>query len=70
VGEWDGAGGEGFPPAALCFFCGDPEMLEISEMWSDGNFALDSCCSSLLECVAAEMHDDPKWAEMAKVPRA
>jgi len=57
-----GAGDETARPTALCVFCGEPEMLEIYDIWVEGNFAFESCCPALLEAVAADMHDDPGWA--------
>lgn len=50
------------PAQPICWFCGEPEVLEIGEVWSDGNFVFHTCCGSLLECVASEMHADPAWA--------
>lgn len=44
-----------------CLFCGEPELLEISEIWTDGAYTLDTCCPGLLECVCTEMRDDPSW---------
>ena len=43
-----------------CLFCGEAERIEIWEIWSDHNFALDTCCAPLLEHVSAGMHDDPQ----------
>lgn len=45
----------------LCWFCGEPEVLEIHEIWQH-DFMLDTCCSELLETVSAEMQHDPGWA--------
>lgn len=47
--------------APVCLFCGEPEMLEIADIWSDGNFLLQTCCEGALESVATEMHADPAW---------
>jgi len=60
--ECASADDEGSLPAALCFFCGEPELLEIGDIWVDGAYTLDTCCLGLLECVCAEMRDDPVWA--------
>ena len=49
------------PPVAPCWFCGQPEVLEIGEIWTDSNFQLDTCCTGLLESVSAGMDDDPAW---------
>lgn len=45
-----------------CPFCGEPEVLEIGDIYVDSTFCLSACCLSLLECVTAEMHADPHWA--------
>jgi len=45
----------------LCFWCGEPEVLEIGEVWSDSNFTLATCCEELLTSVSAEIGDDPAW---------
>jgi len=47
--------------APACLFCGEPELLDIGDIWADGAYTLDTCCPGLLECVCAEMHDDPAW---------
>ncbi len=49
------------PPVAPCWFCGQPEVLEIEQIWTDSNFQLDTCCPALLESVSAGMDDDPAW---------
>ncbi len=49
-------------PAAPCWFCGQPEMLEIGDIWEDGHFRLDTCCPASLESASAGMDDDPAWA--------
>jgi len=48
--------------APACLFCGEPELLDIGDIWADGAYTLDTCCPGLLENVCAEMHDDPRWA--------
>ena len=45
----------------ICWFCGEPEKLEIGDLWTDSNFVLDACCSGLLDSVAEGMNDDPAW---------
>jgi len=45
-----------------CWFCGEPELLEICDIWTDHNLTLNTCCAGLLEEVAAEMQHDPEWA--------
>lgn len=51
----------GSPPVVRCAFCGEPEVLEIADIWTDSNFLLDTCCPALLESVSAEMDNDPAW---------
>ncbi len=50
------------PTSPICWFCGEPEALEIGEIWSDGCYTLETCCLSRFEQVTAEMADDPRWA--------
>ncbi len=50
------------PAKPVCWFCGEPELLELGEVWTDGNYTLETCCPALLECVCREMRDDPAWA--------
>lgn len=45
----------------LCFWCGEPEVLEIAEVWTDSNFLLSTCCEGLLTSVSAGISDDPAW---------
>ncbi len=45
----------------ICWFCGEPEKLDIGDIWVDGNFVLDTCCPGLLDSVADGMNDDPAW---------
>ena len=49
------------PARPICWFCGDPEMLEIGDIWTDGTYVLDTCCPALLERIGADMADDPAW---------
>ncbi len=58
-GDDDGSAG---PVRPACWFCGEPEMLEIGEIWTSHDLSLNTCCGSLLRSVSAEMHADPKWA--------
>lgn len=46
----------------ICPWCGDPEVLEIAEIWGGHEFALETCCFARHEQVVAEMADDPAWA--------
>ena len=49
------------PATPVCWFCGEPELLEIGEMWLDSNFTLNTCCERLLAGVSAGICDDPAW---------
>ena len=44
-----------------CLFCGEPEELEIWDMFTDGTFTLWTCCPGLMDSVATGLHDDPAW---------
>ena len=46
----------------ICLFCGEPEHLEIFEIWSDHAFMLSCCCEGLHETIVGDMADDPAWA--------
>ena len=41
-----------------CLFCGEPEHIEIFEVWGH-EFMLNTCCEGLHEQLVAEMNDDP-----------
>jgi hypothetical protein len=45
----------------LCLFCGEPEHLQLHEIWGH-EFMIETCCEGLHEQVVAEMADDPAWA--------
>ncbi len=49
------------PSRPICWFCGEPEELEIGEVWLDSNFTLHTCCEGLLASVSAGISDDPAW---------
>ena len=49
------------PSTPACWFCGEPEVLEIGDIWTDGTYVLDTCCPALLERIGADMADDPAW---------
>ena len=36
-------------PAPACLFCGDPESVELFEVWTDHSFMLETCCEGLCE---------------------
>ena len=48
--------------SAICPWCGDPEVLEIADIWSGHEFMLETCCYARHEQVVAEMAEDPEWA--------
>lgn len=48
--------------ATLCPFCGEPEQVELFEVWSDHNFTIECCCEGRFQVVTREMADDPAWA--------
>jgi hypothetical protein len=45
-----------------CPFCGEPEILELAQAWTDHCFLLETCCETNHEAVVAEMNLDPAWA--------
>jgi hypothetical protein len=47
--------------ALPCLFCGEPERVEIFEVWGH-EFMLETCCEGFHEQIAMEMSDDPAWA--------
>ena len=46
----------------ICWFCGEPEVLEIADIYTDHTYVLDTCCPALLERIGADMADDPESA--------
>ena len=48
--------------AAACLFCGEPERVEMFQIWRH-EFMIETCCEGLHESVAREMADDPEWAK-------
>jgi len=50
-----------YPTApALCFFCGEPEVVELFEIWGH-EFMWETCCPSLHESLCQQVADDPPW---------
>ena len=51
------------PPPALvrCWFCGEPEVVGLAEVWCH-EFMWDTCCEGLHESLCREAADDPAWA--------
>jgi hypothetical protein len=50
------------PARPRCLFCGEPERVDIFEIWSSHEFMLEACCEGRHETVVREMADDPAWA--------
>jgi len=48
-------------PVVPCLFCGQPERVEILEVW-DHEWMFETCCEGLHEQLALEMAEDPEWA--------
>ena len=49
-------------PVIPCMFCGQPEHVEIFEVW-DHEWMFETCCEGLHEQLAIEMAEDPEWAK-------
>ena len=49
-------------PVIPCMFCGQPEHVEIFEVWGH-EWMFETCCEGLHEQLAIEMVEDPEWAE-------
>ena len=45
-----------------CPFCGEPEKVEILELWSDHTFMVDTCCAGLHEYLCSELANHPEEA--------
>ena len=48
------------PPT--CIFCGEPERIEIFEIW-DHEMMFETCCEGMHEQIVDDMNDDPAWAQ-------
>lgn len=44
----------------LCCFCGEPEVVELFEIWGH-EFMWETCCPSLHESLCQQVADDPAW---------
>ncbi len=44
------------PPPPPCLFCGEPEQVEVFEIWDHG-FMIETYCEGLHETVVREMAD-------------
>ena len=42
-----------------CLFCGDPERVELFEVWTDHTFMLETCCEGRYETLVQGMENDP-----------
>ena len=45
-----------------CLYCGEPEHVEVFEVYSDGAFQLHACCEGMHEAVSEHLAEDPKAA--------
>lgn len=45
-----------------CLHCGQPEHVEVFEVWADGSFMLDTCCEGMHEAVSEFLAEDPAAA--------
>lgn len=44
--------------AEPCPFCGEPQIAEVFEIWSDHSFMLDTCCLAMKEWMDRELSDE------------
>jgi hypothetical protein len=44
-----------------CFFCGEPEIVDLLEIWDDRDFQLETCCERLNEALCDEISRDPAY---------
>jgi hypothetical protein len=44
-----------------CLFCGEPEQVDIHEVW-EHELMFETCCTGLHEQLVREMSEDPEWA--------
>ena len=49
-------------PALTCLHCGQPEHVEVFEVYEDGTFQLETCCEGMHEAAAEFLAEDPKAA--------
>lgn len=47
---------------ATCLFCGEPERVEIEEIWSPRHFQFDTCCEGMHDAACDFMVHEPKAA--------
>lgn len=45
-----------------CLFCGEPERVEVADIWTDGTFQIECCCEAMHDIVVRDMADDPARA--------
>lgn len=51
--------------AALpCPFCGQPEHVSVLEIWTGGEFMLETCCEGLHEALVFAFDSDPEFAKV------
>lgn len=49
-------------PDATCLFCGEPELVEIAEIWSPREFQVETCCEGMHDAACDFMTQEPKEA--------
>lgn len=49
------------PRPLTCLHCGEPEKVELFEIWDEGEFMLETCCEGLHESILDAMQDDPEY---------
>ncbi len=42
----------------LCPYCGEVQVLDVAEVWTDHSFMLDTCCEGLRDAVAQQLDED------------
>jgi hypothetical protein len=43
-----------------CLHCGEPELVEVHEVWDYRDFMLDTCCEGMRDAVSEFLAEDPK----------
>ena len=42
----------------LCPFCGEPQIVDVAEVWADHSFMLDTCCEGMRDAVALQLDEE------------
>jgi hypothetical protein len=45
----------------LCPFCGEPELVDLFEIYDGRDFQLETCCEAMHEAICMDMADDPQY---------